>query len=654
MLDPLSVLSGAFTIYNFILSAVANVQGSKKQLDFLAMSLHRLLTTLDTEFRESRLIASRCVSPLMDLKALLGDVHRFVEAEKDYGFFKLLLHKDSRIWQIEGFHKRIAISTKQISTALNIRDMLVDSQEAQAQDAAILKEQLNTLEKNNANLLRTLEINQNNTLAMMVSLQRQLNKQGGNSPEQRFYTHTLEYLTSRSGKQVKVEDWMISSFEVDYGVEIGAGGFGTVYRGTWNRTEVAVKVLQNGAGISPSLSALRHEIWSTLRHPNILQFLGANTLDDKPFIVMPCMPHNSKEFLRLRPGFDPLYILRDISLGMEYLHSRRICHGDLKAINVLVDNSGKSYLCDFGLSRLKTDVATRTVTRADAPSSLGSRNWMAPELLMGGKCTTGSDVYALSMTLVELYTDEIPFSSFSLISHWDFIDMVVNREQRPRRPECQDGRRMTDTLWDLAEKCWLKDAQTRPTSTEIHDTITRIMTNLPPEPPAEDPKIGKDNRRDSIASLNNFDATAENIRRLGNLQIETMKQRQKELGVSHPETLKSMLDVVSTYSQIGLLDEAVALLAEVIQKQKETLGPSHQDTVGAMYNLASIYQQLGRLEEALTVGSEVADIQRKALGDKDPNTLNALHGLALTYRSMGRFTEAEELLATVIRQRKKV
>jgi hypothetical protein len=69
MLDPLSVLSGAFTIYNFILSAVADVQGSKKQLDFLAMSLHRLLTTLDTEFRESRLIASRCVSPLMDLKA---------------------------------------------------------------------------------------------------------------------------------------------------------------------------------------------------------------------------------------------------------------------------------------------------------------------------------------------------------------------------------------------------------------------------------------------------------------------------------------------------------------------------------------------------------------------------------------------------------
>lgn len=58
----------------------------------------------------------------------------------------------------------------------------------------------------------------------MVSLQKQLNNQSIDRAEQKFYTHTLEYLTSRSGKAVKVEDWMIASFEVDYGAEIGAGG----------------------------------------------------------------------------------------------------------------------------------------------------------------------------------------------------------------------------------------------------------------------------------------------------------------------------------------------------------------------------------------------------------------------------------------------
>ncbi|KAJ7818732.1 kinase-like domain-containing protein, partial [Mycena leptocephala] len=190
---------------------------------------------------------------------------------------------------------------------------------------------------------------------------------------------------------------MIASFEVDYGEEIGAGGFGMVYRGTWNRTEVAIKVLRNEAGIKPS-----PVIWSTLRHPNIVQFLGANTLDDKPFIVMPYLEYNAKEFLRTRSAFDPLYILRDIALGLEYLHSRKICHGDLKAINVLVENSGRALLCDFGLARLKADASSRTVTNIAASQIQGSRNWMAPELLNGSRVRMPSDVYAFGMTLYEV------------------------------------------------------------------------------------------------------------------------------------------------------------------------------------------------------------------------------------------------------------
>ncbi|KAJ7790654.1 kinase-like domain-containing protein, partial [Mycena leptocephala] len=138
-------------------------------------------------------------------------------------------------------------------------------------------------------------------------------------------------------------------------------------------------------------------------HPNVVQFLGANTLDDKPFIVMPYVQHDAKDFLRTRSTFDPLYILRDISLGLGYLHSRNICHGDLKAINVLVENSGRALLCDFGLARLKADAASRTVTTiVEAPQIQGSRNWMAPELLNGSRIRLPSDVYAFSMTLYEV------------------------------------------------------------------------------------------------------------------------------------------------------------------------------------------------------------------------------------------------------------
>jgi hypothetical protein len=68
------------------------------------------------------------------------------------------------------------------------------------------------------------DINQQNILAMMISIERRLGGQRLNSPDDSFYSHTLQYLTSTSGQQIKVEDWMVSSFEVDIGLEIGTGG----------------------------------------------------------------------------------------------------------------------------------------------------------------------------------------------------------------------------------------------------------------------------------------------------------------------------------------------------------------------------------------------------------------------------------------------
>jgi hypothetical protein len=68
------------------------------------------------------------------------------------------------------------------------------------------------------------DINQNNILAMMVSIERRLDTHSLNQPEHKFYSHTLQYLTSTSGQQARLEDWMISTFDVDFGVEIGAGG----------------------------------------------------------------------------------------------------------------------------------------------------------------------------------------------------------------------------------------------------------------------------------------------------------------------------------------------------------------------------------------------------------------------------------------------
>ena len=70
-------------------------------------------------------------------------------------------------------------------------------------------------------------------------------------------------------------------------------------------------------------------------------------------------------------------------------------------MNILIDDAEKAVLCDFGLSRVKADIASRT-TVADVTSVVGSRNWMAPERLSGGALRKPCDVYAFGMVIYEV------------------------------------------------------------------------------------------------------------------------------------------------------------------------------------------------------------------------------------------------------------
>ena len=75
---------------------------------------------------------------------------------------------------------------------------------------------------------------------------------------------------------------------------------------------------------------------------------------------------------------------------------------DTLQLNVLIDSSGKAVLCDFGLSRIKADITGSTVVQSDQGGLVGSRNWMAPELLLGRSLKKPCDIYAFAMTLYEV------------------------------------------------------------------------------------------------------------------------------------------------------------------------------------------------------------------------------------------------------------
>jgi serine/threonine protein kinase len=87
---------------------------------------------------------------------------------------------------------------------------------------------------------------------------------------------------------------------------------------------------------------------------------------------------------------------------------------DMSQLNVLIDDSGKAVLCDFGLSRVKADATSRTVTSGGGPV-VGSRCWMAPERLLGGSLKKPCDIYAFAMTLYEVSTGRIALKIMNLI-----------------------------------------------------------------------------------------------------------------------------------------------------------------------------------------------------------------------------------------------
>lgn len=104
---------------------------------------------------------------------------------------------------------------------------------------------------------------------MMVFLMRQLKTSSSqDGPEYKFYSQSLKRLSMFSGQSLDLEDWMVTVYEVDRQEKIGSGGLyvlvstntlplksprsGDVYRGIWHKTEVALKIVRTGGGITPT------------------------------------------------------------------------------------------------------------------------------------------------------------------------------------------------------------------------------------------------------------------------------------------------------------------------------------------------------------------------------------------------------------------
>jgi len=275
------------------------------------------------------------------------------------------------------------------------------------------------------------------------------------------------------GEVDPIKDFMISYHELEIGQEIGAGGFGSVFRGRFRGSDVAIKMIKavrlesttadaaiDESGIdlgsadgpkrrraavsslrvsslsfvsdavsSPSSDASSIEfhrelfrkemlLLSGLRHPNCVLLMGACIKDKDVVIVMEFMrggsladalESNSKA---LEPMRVKLSLLLDVANGLSYLHSANpaILHCDLKPANILLDEDRTSgFLRHAKISDFGLSSGADQSGLVGEGLVFGTVAYGAPEVLASQGASTASDIYSLAIVMWELMTMRRPF-----------------------------------------------------------------------------------------------------------------------------------------------------------------------------------------------------------------------------------------------------
>ncbi|XP_002717401.2 mitogen-activated protein kinase kinase kinase 21 [Oryctolagus cuniculus] len=301
----------------------------------------------------------------------------------------------------------------------------------------------------------------------------------------------------RPGSPVHVDFELLELKEL-----IGAGGFGQVYRATWQGQEVAVKAARRDPEQDAAAAAesVRREarLFSMLRHPNIIELRGVCLRQPHLCLVLefarggalnralaaanaasdPCAP-GPRRARRIPPHVLVNWAVQ-IARGMLYLHEEAvvpILHRDLKSSNILLlekiehdDVCNKTLkITDFGLAR--------EWHRTTKMSAAGTYAWMAPEVIKSSLFSKGSDVWSYGVLLWELLTGEVPYRGIDGLAV--AYGVAVNKLTLPIPSTCPEP------FAKLMKECWEQDPHIRPSFALILEQLTAIegavMTEMPQE-----------------------------------------------------------------------------------------------------------------------------------------------------------------------------
>ncbi|EPS60184.1 hypothetical protein M569_14620, partial [Genlisea aurea] len=196
---------------------------------------------------------------------------------------------------------------------------------------------------------------------------------------------------------------------------------------------------------------------SRLRHPNIVQYYGSETVGDRVYIYLEYVSGGSihkilQDYGKLGESAVRSYTQQILS-GLAYLHGKNTVHRDIKGANILVDPSGRVKLADFGMAK--------HIAGQSCPLSFkGSPYWMAPEVIKNPNgCSLVVDIWSLGCTVVEMATAKPPWSQYEGVAA---MFKIGNSKELPSIPET-----LSEEGKEFVRLCLQRNPLHRPTAAQL-------------------------------------------------------------------------------------------------------------------------------------------------------------------------------------------
>ncbi|XP_068855762.1 serine/threonine-protein kinase PAK 3-like [Aphelocoma coerulescens] len=193
------------------------------------------------------------------------------------------------------------------------------------------------------------------------------------------------------------------------------------------------------------------------KNPNIVSSLDSFLVDEDLWLVMEYMDGGTLQDIvrqtRMAEG-EMAAVSRECLQGLDFLHSNRVIHRDLKSSNILLATDGSVKLADFGLC---TQLSPE---QEQCSSMVGTAHWMAPEVVTSSPYGPKVDIWSLGIVTIEMVEGEPPY-----FEHTAAMARCLIRQNGT--PQLQEPRRLSALLRDFLECSLEPDEEQRWSAQEL-------------------------------------------------------------------------------------------------------------------------------------------------------------------------------------------